>query len=420
MGFKKLIKLLGPGLLYAGAAVGVSHLVQSTRAGAGYGYDLIWILLLANIIKYPFFEFAPRYAASMNESLIEGYKRIGNWAIIAFVILTVATMFTIQGAVTIVTAGIMANIFNISMDVTALSAIILSATVIVLIIGRFAILDKLIKLVIIILTISTLIAVIYAFDAGTHAKNDLVHHFDWLHPADILFLIAFIGWMPAPLDVSVWQSLWNIEKRKRLTFKTSLKEPLLDFRIGYIGTALLALCFLLLGALVLHGTGEELSSNGSVFAGQLISLYTESIGAWSKPVIAIAALTTMFSTTLTCIDAYPRVLRPTTKMLFPAKFKNTKHDNKLYWVWMVVVMAGALIMLKYFATSMRYMVDVATTLSFVTAPVFAFLNYKVVTGKFMPGENRPGMLLRIWAWIGIIFLWAFTLFYIAWRAGWIK
>ena len=50
-----IIKKLGPGLLFAGAAIGVSHLVQSTRAGADYGFTLIWALILANIIKYPFF-----------------------------------------------------------------------------------------------------------------------------------------------------------------------------------------------------------------------------------------------------------------------------------------------------------------------------------------------------------------------------
>ena len=78
-------------------------------------------------------------------------------------------------------------------------------------------------------------------------------------------------------------------------------------------------------------------------------------------------------------------------------------------------MAGALILLRYFATSMRYMVDFATTLSFITAPVLAFMNYKVVTGKHFPESSRPGPGLRIWAWAGLIFLTLFTLFYIAWR-----
>ena len=47
----------GPGLLFAGAAVGVSHLVQSTRAGASFGLSILIIVILANIIKFPGFRF---------------------------------------------------------------------------------------------------------------------------------------------------------------------------------------------------------------------------------------------------------------------------------------------------------------------------------------------------------------------------
>ena len=46
-----IISKLGPGLLFAGAAIGVSHLVQSTRAGAEFGWGLIWALILVNILK---------------------------------------------------------------------------------------------------------------------------------------------------------------------------------------------------------------------------------------------------------------------------------------------------------------------------------------------------------------------------------
>ena len=47
----KLSKL-GPGLLFAGAAIGVSHLVQSTRAGADFGWGLVWALLLINLFLH--------------------------------------------------------------------------------------------------------------------------------------------------------------------------------------------------------------------------------------------------------------------------------------------------------------------------------------------------------------------------------
>ena len=52
------LKKLGPGLLFAGAAIGVSHLVQSTRAGADFGFGLLWALVISIILKYPFFNMA--------------------------------------------------------------------------------------------------------------------------------------------------------------------------------------------------------------------------------------------------------------------------------------------------------------------------------------------------------------------------
>ena len=97
------LRKLGPGLLFAGAAIGVSHLVQSTRAGADFGWGLIWALVLVNLFKYPFFQFGPRYALATGESLLDGYKKLGK-VICGFIFLNLATMFTIQTAVTIVTA----------------------------------------------------------------------------------------------------------------------------------------------------------------------------------------------------------------------------------------------------------------------------------------------------------------------------
>ena len=44
-----LLQALGPGIMYAGAAIGVSHLVQSTRAGAGYGFALVWPIFYTRI-----------------------------------------------------------------------------------------------------------------------------------------------------------------------------------------------------------------------------------------------------------------------------------------------------------------------------------------------------------------------------------
>ncbi len=411
---KNFIKSLGPGLLWAGAAVGVSHLVQSTRAGANYGFYLVWVVILANFIKYPFFEFAPRYAAATGKSLIDGYNRIGKWAVGLYAFFTFATMFTIQAAVTVVTAGLLKNIMDLSLGVTSISLILLLGTLILLVVGKFAVLDKLMKFIIILLTISTIIAVLSAFMNPVTEHLDTAKIFDWGSAVDLAFLIALVGWMPAPIDVSVWHSYWSVEKQKETEYRPTLKEALLDFKIGYIGTAFLALGFLSLGALLMYGSGEHFSAKGGVFAGQLMHLYTLSIGQWAYIIIAIAAFTTMFSTTLTCLDAYSKVLKPTTEYLLPS----TKgYGNKLVWFWLMIVISGALLLIYAFSSSMKFMVDLATTLSFITAPVLAFLNYKAVTDSHIPESFRPGKYLRIYAQLGILFLSIFSISYLIWKYG---
>lgn len=415
MKWAKFIKTLGPGLLFAGAAVGVSHLVQSTRAGANYGFELIWVLIIANVLKYPFMEFAPRYANATGKSLVDGYAMIGKWALILFVVLTMSTMFAIQAAISIVTAGLLSNVFGVAVPMPLLTAVILGVSVVVLGLGRYGTLDKIIKWVIVILAVSTIIAVLYAFGSGFFNPASLSGNFDWTKHVDILFLIAFIGWMPSPLDVSVWHSLWSVAKEDQLGKRPTMKQALLDFNIGYIGAGFLALGFLSLGALVMFGSGEELSPKGTVFAGQLINMYTRCIGGWAYPVIALAALTTMISTTITCLDAYPRVLRRSTILLWPAADRINKSQQKLYWFWILVVVAGTLLLLGSLSGTMGFMVDLATTISFVTAPVLAILNFRVIFHKHVPESARPGKWLKVYAWIGIGFLSLFSLFYIFWE-----
>ncbi len=412
MNKQNLLKTLGPGLLWAGAAVGVSHLVQSTRAGAEYGFYFIWILLLANFLKYPSFEFGTRYATATGKSLIEGYKKIGKWAVILYWILTVSTMFVIMAAITIVTAGLVGNIFQLSLSVNTISAIILGVTLVVLIIGKYAVLDNIIKVIMVILSITVVFSAVKGFMQGYHPIVEYSKAFEFSDGVDLAFLIAFVGWMPAPLDISIFSSMWSIAKQKDTGYVPTIKEALFDFKVGFIGTIILAIAFLSLGALVMYGSGESFSPKGVAFAGQLIDMFTKSIGQWVYWIIAIAALTTMFSTTTTCLDAYARVIKPSTDIILG---KKNEDDSKLSIFWMSVIVVGTILILVYFSENMRMMVDFATTVSFVTAPFFAITNYIVVTDKHMPEGTKPRLGLRIYAWVSIVFLSIFSVFYLVWR-----
>ncbi|MEM5564103.1 Nramp family divalent metal transporter [Psychroserpens sp. AS72] len=398
------LKKIGPGLLFAGAAIGVSHLVQSTRAGADFGFGLIWALLLVNIFKYPFFQFGPRYAMATGETLLDGYKRLGKGVLVSYFILTSATMFTIQTAVTIVTAGLAKSIFDsyFSISIELWTVIILTICFCILIIGKYTFLDKLMKFIIITLTISTVVAVGFAFQGPMQAPS-LTQVFP--NVLEFGFLIAFMGWMPAPLDISVWHSIWAIEKQK--TEKDyNVNSTLFDFNVGYFTTIILGLGFLSLGALVMFKSGEIFSSKAGEFSNQLISMYTKSLGSWSYILIAIAAFTTMFSTTLTTLDASPRALAKTTELLFGNILKRP------YLLWILILILGTVLIFFYFQSDMILLIKIATVLSFLTAPFYAIINYRLISSHHTPKKWQPSTMLHIMSWLGILFLIGFSIWYL--------
>jgi len=397
------IKKLGPGLLFAGAAIGVSHLVQSTKAGADFGFGLIWALLLVNLFKYPFFQFGPRYASATGESLLDGYHKLSKGVLIAYTILTLATMFTIQTAVTIVTAGLASTLFGDFISTEIWTIIILSICLSLLIFGKYKLLDNLIKIIIITLTLSTIMAVCVAF----FKNSDPISLAQVLPKGklEIGFLIAFMGWMPAPLDISVWHSIWAIEKRKEEGEFTP-KTALFDFNVGYIGTVILGIGFVCLGALVMFNSGESFSPAAGVFSGQLINMYTQSLGNWSYIIIGIAAFTTMFSTTLTTLDASPRAMNHSIKLLFNKDQKNG------YLLWILILAIGTICIFFFFASEMGLLIHIATVLSFLTAPFYAIINYKLISSKHTPKEWQPSKIMHILSWLGIVFLIGFSIYYL--------
>lgn len=422
-----LRKAIGPGLLYAGAAIGVSHLVQSTRAGAEYGFALVGVVLLACASKYVFMEVGPRYAAATGESLIQAYRRLGMWAMALYLIATVGTMFTIQAAVTLVTAAfagsLLQQFFGFSFTEQAGVNIFIWCLVVqvvifvILLAGRYGFLDLLMKIIVTILSVSTVAAVLWsAVGGGEPVSSDFVPAEVWTMGA-LLFCISLIGWMPTPIDCSVWQSLWTLSRAEQTEHRPSWSEAKFDFNLGYLTASILALFFLAMGALVMYGRGDALPGQAVGFAMKLIAMYTETFGDWSTPLITVAAFTAMLSTTLTVTDAYPRLWRHFTEVITPEGKR--KHDSWLvYFMYLFGMNAVAMFVIGLVVLGGRgafftFMVDLATALSVITAPILALLNYRVVTSAFMPESLRPGKAWRIAAGVSFGLLLVFVVLY-AW------
>ncbi|WP_179079070.1 Nramp family divalent metal transporter [Shewanella sp. UCD-KL12] len=399
-----LLSAVGPGLLMAAAAIGASHLVASTRAGAEFGWQLAWLILAVNLLKYPFFAAGARYTASTGESLLHGYQKQGKGYLLLFTCLNTIAAIASTAGVAMLTAAMLTLFIPLSIDVLAL--IVLLSSLAVLILGHYALLDKLTKVIMLCLTLSTLAAVALAFNASPVVQPGFISQSPWQW-GYIGFLVAMMGWMPAPIEVSAWNSIWLLEKSK--TQQISKQQAIFDFNFGYLTTAILAVIFLALGALVMHGSGEHFSASGATFASQLIDLYSQVLGDSSRYLIGAVALLCIFSTTVTVIDGYSRTLNLGWHLITQ---KNAT-EKGLTFVMLIVSALGLAIVL-FFKGALLPLLEFVMILAFMTTVIFAWLNYKLMTSEALAESDRYGWKMKLLSMLGMTYLIGFALLFIYW------
>lgn len=406
-------KTAGPGILFASTAIGVSHLVQSTRAGADFGLLILGFVILVILLKYPFFEYGSRYANSTQTSIIDGYKKLGKPALWLYFLLTIASMFFVTGAVGFVTAGFFENLFGVDFLGEWTVIVLFAICILILAIGKYSVLDNLIKIIAIVLLISTTSAFLFALYNGPVEQISGFEPKDLWEVSGIFFLLALMGWMPTAIDLSSWNSLWTLERMKQTNYKPKLQETLFEFRLAYLITGILAVMFVTLGAFIFYGSGEELPNNNSLFAHKIVTLFTETIGDWSYLIIASSAFTVMFGTILTVFDGYSRSLQRTVELIFTKKEDKIRTKFRTFYIIFLIILAsGAFMIIFQFENNLKDLVDFATVLSFVIAPIIAIFNFRLVTGKFLDKEHQPSLLLKILSFAGIIFLSGFAIFFL--------
>ncbi|MDU8923843.1 NRAMP family divalent metal transporter [Pasteurellaceae bacterium LIM206] len=400
---------LGPGILMASAAVGGSHIIASTQAGAIYGWQLAIIIILANLFKYPFFRFGAQYTLDTGETLLEGYLGKGRIYLWIFFLLNLFATVINTAAVGLLCAAILTFVLPQPVPVPILSLIVILVSAAILLLGKYRILDSLSKLIMIALTVTTVAAVVIAVSrTGLRgvAPEGYVSANPWNLSA-LGFIVALMGWMPAPIEISAINSMWVVAKRR--ISKVSYKDGIFDFNVGFIGTAILAVVFLALGALVQYGSGEAVEMVGGKYIAQLINMYASTIGDWARGLIAFIAFMCMFGTTITVIDGYSRTNVESIRLLLNRKESSLRILNAA----IILAAFSGLAVIFYFNNAVGPMLKFAMIASFVSTPVFAYLNLSLV----LKGEHRvKGGLLWL-SIIGLIYLTGFTLLFIANQSG---
>ncbi len=391
----------------------MSHLVQATSAGASFGLWLLPAVLVAHLAKYPSMVFGPRYAAATGRSLIEAYREQGRLPLALFAAIALGTSFTILAAVTFVAASVLRTALGLGdASVAAVAAVALVVSGIMIAAGGFRWLDLALKALMVVLLLTTLAAGISVLPDVDLAKLTAVP--SGLGLASIGAVVVLMGWMPAPLDITAWHSLWTLDKAEQTGSAPTSRQCRIDFNIGYALCIVTACSFLLLGAVVLYQQGIAPQKAAGPFVEQLFDLYVEALGSWVRPLIAVAASAVMLSTLLTVFDALPRTAEALTEVV-RSRPRPTKR-TRLYWVWAVVFSVGAMAIIFNAKEALGPLVNLATALSFLGTPVLAWFNHRAMHSSAIPEEHGPTPAMTRASLMGVAFWSAFALVYIGWQA----
>ncbi len=470
---------LGPGVLYAAAAIGVSHVVQSTRAGATYGLAMVAIIVVVGIVKYPAIRFGSQYTAATGRSLPENYVDQGIWAMLLYLGSQLLSIWFVLAAIAITTAGLVLTVFGLDMSAVALAGWLMAGTATLLTLGHYRWLEHIGKALVFVLVVMVVVAAGLSVPRIDWSMDNFV--IERLDVPLLLFVAAMAGWMPTPVDASILNSVWTSAKLRARGARIASADARFDFNLGYLTAMVLAIGFLILGVAVMHEPGIAPKDSPPEFAAQVIALFTETVGGWSFFLIGPATIAAMFSTLLTAMDGYPRqfahlaarlrggdgpvrirqslarrnpllstepaggdgparsgrslvrrnpLLSTSTEPAGgdgPARSGRSLVRRNLHpsaglgggddppWLVPALIWAAALgsfTLLATLLTSFTRFIDLTTTLGFVMAPIYAFLNHRAMVGAEVAEDYRPSPALRLWSLAGLVALTGASIVYL--------
>ena len=397
--------------------------MSSTTAGAQFGFALLGLIVVTNIAKYPFLRVGTRFTAVTGMSLLEGFQQRNPMYLRLYLLVTLATGTVTIAAVSFIAGVLLRNVPLLSgFNPYGLSMAVLVVSGVILMLGRYRALDRLSKLLVAMLTLLTALAAATLLIRGP--VGDVTSSWLAADPspwtlANLGFLIPLMGWMPGPVEMCVWPSLWMFSHAKDTQHTASLAEAEGDFNIGYGISLLTAFLFVTLGAYTMYGSGEGMLSGSTLsFAQKLIRLYTEAMGGWAAWVIIPAAFAAMFSTTITCLDAYPRSIAAIQRLWTRGDANQAQNgvQTQRFTQWVIVhllVAVAALMWASSGGITVKDFVFGAMTGRFLTAPLFAWMAMDTINSSLVPPEHRYGPLMRTLCWLGLVFLSGFSLLFIA-------
>lgn len=438
----KALRWLGPGFLWMVSAAGSGELLFTPRVGSMYGYSLLWALLAAVILKFFINREIGRFAVCTGKPVINGFAGLPgprNWALWLILVpqLFVAVISLAGlagGAATALQLFLPGNII-----LWMIVSIVLAAALVLW--GKYKGVERAAVILASILALASVIAAVSVFPSFTQISKGLKPSI----PENIDFaeILPWLGFMLSGAAGLMWYSYWipakkygmagvkevnndkeelpdlkNLSLSEQKKLRGWVKLMTLDTTTAIVGTIIITIAFLILGAELLKPQGLVPEENKvAETLGKLLGQIWGPVGFWF---MVIGVFIGFWDTVLSDQDGHSRLFAGGTKLLLGKRLKGKWAKEKYLKNFFVIVLVTLLpIALYLLIGNPVQLLKIAGAIEAAHIPVVTVLTL-YLNKKTLPMTLQPSGLSFFITVIAGLFFAVFAAIYLLQISGFIQ
>ena len=422
-----ILRQLGPGLIISSIIVGSGELIVTPKLGASAGFSLLWFIIVGCLIKVLVQVELGRYAISRGLTTLEamntmpGPRFIVSWLVWLWVLMYVALVFQVAGMV-----GGLASVSSLAglpLSNNTIAVALGAATAVMLVAGRYRLVESFSTVLVALFTICTVIAVA-ALQSTPYAITgaNLAQGFSFQLPDSFTTAFAAFGVIGVGASELIYYPYWCLEKgyaksvgpaENSETWAARARGWLRIMNIdAWVSCAIYTtttVAFYLLGAAVLARKGLAVENSNMIET--LSHMYTETFGAWSNSVFLIGAFAVLYSTVFGATASNARLFADGLSVFGLKKYATAEERNRMVKIGCVLLPVAIVSVFLIWGAPVSLVFVGATAqglmLPFLGAAALYF-RHKQTDPRLAPGVAWTALL-----WVGTLLMGAVGLYQVA-------
>lgn len=341
-----MLRQVGPGLILSAIIVGAGELIVTPKLGAEVGFQLLWFIILGCLVKVFVQIELGRYAILRGRTTLEaldalpGPRIVVSWVMWIWLGMYLCLVPQVAGILGGTATALKLGGVEIPVGVLAVS--IAASCAILLVVGRYRLVESVSTLLVGAFTLTTLVAVVaLQFTPYAVTAAQLGSGLSFELPPSLATAFGAFGLIGVGASELIYYPYWCLEKgyaRKvgpddgteawKQRAAAWLRVMRLDAWMSFAFYTTVTIAFYLLGAAILHA--KQLQVESSRMIETLSFMYRDAFGEWSLPLFVGGAVAVLYSTIFCATASNARLLADALSLFKLKRYRDAGH--RMRWV----------------------------------------------------------------------------------------